>query len=144
LAGPSGSANRVVFPPLLRFSIVKARAEGMAQALMAQETAIATAAQRRRVDPIIAILPGEPAYFLEPFVWPQKLFSSRAVRFSEGVAAQPRGVARSSLARAARGWDRSCSSAACPGPGVLNDGITNDPLMASAITLRAMPDSTAL
>jgi hypothetical protein len=93
LAGPSGSANRVVFPPVLRFSIVKARAEGMAQALTAQETAIATAAQRRCVDPIIAIPPREPAYFLEPFVWPQKLFSSRAVRFSEGVAVQPRGVA---------------------------------------------------
>jgi len=83
----------VVFPPVLRFSIVKARAEGMAQALTAQETAMATTAQRRCVDPIIAIPPGEQAYFLEPFVWPQKLFSSRAVRFSEGVAVQPRGVA---------------------------------------------------
>ena len=30
---------------------------------------------------------------LEQFVWPQKLFSSRAVRFSEGVAVQPRGLA---------------------------------------------------
>ena len=89
---------------MLRFSIVKARAEGMAQALTAQETAIATAAQRRCVDPIIAIPPREPAYFLEPFVWPQKLFSSRAVRFSEGVAVQPRGLAVAAINVRAGCW----------------------------------------
>jgi hypothetical protein len=45
---PSGSAKRVVFPPVLRFSIEEARAEGTAQTLTAQETAMAhkaTAAQ---------------------------------------------------------------------------------------------------
>jgi len=66
LAGPSGSANRVVFPPVLRFSIVKARAKGTAQAPTAKETAIAnsaTAAQRMCVDQIIAIPLAERAYF---------------------------------------------------------------------------------
>ena len=79
LAGPSGSANLVVFPPVLRFSIVKARAEETAQALTAQETTVAnkaTAAQRRCVDQIIAIPAG-----LSVGVW-SRLFGRNSGFFS--------------------------------------------------------------
>src|SRR5262249_41719805 len=66
--------------------------------------------------------PAEPGT-LGPFVWPQKLLSSRALRFSESVAAQPRG----------RRWDRpnqlsqSCSPAtsnsASEAAGALRDAL---------------------
>jgi hypothetical protein len=97
LAGPSGSANRVVFPPLLRFSIVKARAEGMAQALTAQETAMAnraTAAQRSCVDQIIAIPPAEAAYFGAVCLAAKAIFFARCEIFRKcgGVATGSLGI----------------------------------------------------